>query len=101
MPQNSEPHFEIPDPDRPQPETAAIAYHDQGAAFGALAEILARHTDRLMAMEGVVMVAQGQDEVGRDCITVGVRSAQYLDRIPREIEGVPTRATVIGEVIAY
>jgi hypothetical protein len=76
----------------------AICCQEQGASSGEVAEVLRKHTDELMAMEGVVMVAQGKDEIGRDRIIVGVKAAQYLDKIPKMIEGVPVHATVIGEV---
>jgi len=45
-------------------------------------------------------VAQGQDEVGRDCITVGVKTVRDLHKIPKIIDGVAVCATVIGEVDA-
>jgi hypothetical protein len=77
----------------------AGCYQQEGASYGALAEVLRKYTDRLMAIEGVVMVAQGKDEVGHDCIIVGVKAAEYLDKIPKMIEGVPVHATVIGEVL--
>jgi hypothetical protein len=100
MSQNPEPRFEIPNLQRPEVETVAVSYQEQGASYSALAEILRRHTDRLMAMEGVVTVGQGQDEIGRDCITVGVKTARYLDKIPKTIDGVSVCATVVGEVDA-
>jgi|ERR1700730_7737542 hypothetical protein len=78
----------------------AVRCDEQGASDGAVAEVLRKYTDRLMAMEGVVMVAQGEDEVGRDCIIVGVKTAKYLHTISKTIEGVHVHARVIGEVDA-
>ncbi len=97
MPQKPEPPFEIPNLEKLD-ETAEVPYREQGAS--PVAEVLRRHTDRLMALQGVVMVGQGKDEIGRDCITVGVKTARYLDKIPATIEGVPTCVSVIGEVDA-
>lgn len=76
----------------------AICCQKRDASAGAVAEILRKHIEELMAMEGVVMVGQGKDKIGRDCIIVGVKAAQYLDKIPKMIEGVPVHATVIGDV---
>jgi hypothetical protein len=80
------------------PWRLAICCQEQDASSGAVAEVLRKHTEELMAMEGVVMVGQGKDEIGRDCIIVGVKAAQYLDKIPKMIEGVPVHVKVIGEV---
>jgi len=99
MPQNPELPFAIPSPEG-RGETAETACLEQGASYLGLAEVLQKHTDRLMAMEGVVMVAQGRDVFGRDCITVGVKTARYVDKIPNMIEDVPTCVTVVGEVDA-
>jgi len=53
-----------------------------------------------MGMDGVVMVALGQDEIGRNCIIVGVKTAKYLHTIPKTIEGVRARGRAIGELNA-
>jgi hypothetical protein len=76
----------------------AICCQKRDTSSGSVAEVLRKHTEELMAIEGVVMVGQGKDKIGRDCIIVGVKAAQYLDKIPKMIEGVPVHATVIGEV---
>jgi len=87
MPEKPDPQFEIPSLHPLERETAAVSYLQQEASYGALAEVVRKHTDRLMAIDGVVMVAQGQDEVGRDCITVGVKTVRDLHKIPKIIDG--------------
>jgi hypothetical protein len=38
-----------------------------------------------MAIEGVVMVGEGQDEIGGPAIIVGVKRSDHLRRVPRSV----------------
>jgi len=78
----------------------AVRCDEQGASDSTVAKVLRRYNDRLMGMDGVVMVALGQDEIGRNCIIVGVKTAKYLHTIPKTIEGVRARGRAIGELNA-
>ena len=62
--------------------------------------VLERQRDALMAIEGVVMVGEGQDEIGRDAIVVGVKQHHQLKALPRAVEDVRVVGMVIGEVDA-
>ena len=64
-------------------------------------EVLKRHTDELMAMPGVVGVAEGKSR-GRPCIKVFVveRNPELLRQIPDTIEGYPLQVEESGELRA-
>ena len=55
---------------------------------GKIREVLERHTDELMAVPGVVGIAEGLSQ-GRPCIKVFVveRNSELLRRIPNTLEG--------------
>jgi len=53
-----------------------------------------------MGIEGVVMVGEGADELGRPAIVVGVKERHQLKAVPRVLEGMPVVVWVIGEVDA-
>ena len=61
-------------------------------------EVLKRHTDELMAMPGVVGVAEGQSR-GGPCIKLFVvdRNSELLKRIPDNLEGYPLQIEESGE----
>ena len=61
-------------------------------------EVLKRHTDELMAVTGVVGVAEGESQ-GAPCIRVFVvgRNPELLRRIPDALEGYPLRIEESGE----
>lgn len=95
--------FAIPDPAALLGEAAAgeeSAAAGTDAAAPAMA-VLSRHHDSLMALEGVVMVGVGQNEIGDPAIVVGVKRADQLKSIPATLEGVAVRPQVVGEVDAY
>ncbi len=61
-------------------------------------KVLQKHTDELMAVPGVVGVAEGKSQ-GKPCITVFVvvRNPELLGRIPNAIEGYPLKVEESGE----
>lgn len=65
-----------------------------------IADVLAEHTPRIMAMPGVVGTAEGRDG-GRPCILVFVASdsPELRSSIPAEIEGYPVKIQVTGEIV--
>jgi hypothetical protein len=68
-------------------------------AFDRVREVQERHTDRLMAIDGVEGTAVGLDESDRPAVKVfldnpGVRG------IPRELDGVPVHPVVTGKIYA-
>jgi hypothetical protein len=60
---------------------------------------LKRHTDKLMAIPGVVGTAVGQCD-GRPCILVLVvkKSPDLMQKIPRELEGYPVTVEETGAI---
>jgi len=64
-------------------------------------DVLKRHADDLMAVPGVVGVAEGKSQ-GRSCIKVFVvdRNSELLRRIPNTLEGYPLVVEESGELRA-
>jgi hypothetical protein len=62
-------------------------------------DVLKDHTPELMAIDGVVGTAQGEQH-GRPCILVFLASdtAELRRRIPAQIEGYPVKLQVTGEI---
>lgn len=71
------------------------------AAAEEVSALLERHTERLMALPGVVGVGEGSCE-GASCILVLVvkRTPELEKQIPSQLEGVPVSIKVTGEIIA-
>lgn len=65
-----------------------------------VALVLARHHDELMSLQGVVMVGEGQDQIGQPSIVVGVKERHQLKNVPNSVEGVSVVGWVVGEVDA-
>ena len=63
--------------------------------------VLKQHTDGLMALSGVVGIAQGQSD-GKPCIRVFVvkRTPALLKQIPSEIEGYVVEVQETGVIRA-
>ena len=61
-------------------------------------EVLERYTDQLMAVRGVVGVAEGKS-MGRPCIKVLVvdRKSKFLKEIPGTLDGYRVRVEESGE----
>jgi hypothetical protein len=61
------------------------------------ADVVRRHADRLMAVSGVVGVAEGAAG-GRPCVLVLVarRTAAIVADIPQWLDGLPTRIVETG-----
>jgi len=66
-----------------------------------VAQVLARHTERLMALPGVIGTAESKCS-GRPCILVLVaRRTPELERlIPAELEGIPVEIRETGPIRA-
>jgi len=68
-------------------------------AFDRVREVQERHTDRLMAIEGVEGTAVGLDENDRPVVKV-FTARPAVAGIPRTLEGVPVQVEVTGEFYA-
>lgn len=88
------------------PDLAALtgetlpASHEAAGGDSQVSRVLGEQTDALMQREGVVMVGEGQDDVGRPAIVIGVKQRHQLASLPRSIDGVPVTGWVVGEVDA-
>ena len=65
-------------------------------------EVLKRHTDELMAVPGVVGIAEGLSQ-GKPCIKVFVvdRNSELLRRIPETIDGFLIQIEESGEFKSF
>jgi hypothetical protein len=66
-----------------------------------IAEVLHKHADRILAIPGVVGVAQGLCDA-QPCIKVYVikRTPELTEKIPKLIEGLPVDLEETGEIRA-
>jgi hypothetical protein len=64
--------------------------------------VLKAHTEELMKIPGVVGVAIGETESGVPCIKVLVKekTAEVIEKIPKDLEGHPVEIIETGEVRA-
>jgi hypothetical protein len=65
-------------------------------------EVKAKHSDRLLAMPGVVSVGIGRNPDGTAAIIVGLDGPRpdTVKQLPKELDGYPVRVEVIGPVKA-
>jgi hypothetical protein len=68
-------------------------------AFDRARQTQERHTDKLMAQDGVVGTAVGQDESGRHAVLV-LLERPGVAGIPTDLEGVPVRPLITGKIYA-
>jgi hypothetical protein len=68
-------------------------------AFERTRQTQERHTDKLIAQNGVVGTAVGQDESGRHAVLV-LLERPGVAGIPTNLEGVPVRPVVTGKIYA-
>lgn len=69
--------------------------------YDTVAQVLGRHTERLMALPGVIGTAESRCS-GRPCILVLVmrRTPQLVRLIPAELEGIPVEIRETGPIRA-
>lgn len=101
MTQPTKDGFQVPDPAVLTAEAGAGARTLFAEEVTSAAVALRKHHDQLMALPGVVMIGETQDQIGRPAILIGVKAMPDLERLPRSIDGVPVLPEVIGEVDAY
>lgn len=75
--------------------SSASARGPSGKALQKIIEAQERHTERLLAMEGVVGTAAGSDAV-----VVLVKIPEAAEKIPKDLDGVPVVVKVSGEIRA-
>jgi hypothetical protein len=63
--------------------------------------VMTEHTPELMPIPGVTGVAIGQLDDGTPCILVLVEndSSAIVDKIPKTLEGYPTKIEVTGKIV--
>ena len=74
--------------DDPAPRPAEDAVRSES-----IDETLARHTERLMAIEGIQGVGEGRTDDGRPCVLIlaTVPAEQLAGAVPDTLEGWPVR----------
>ncbi len=77
----------------------ASAQGNSDNAFERVKEVQERHTEKLMAGEGVVGTAVGFDEQGKHAVLVFLERSGVAG-IPQELEGVPVYPLVTGKIEA-
>ncbi|MEE9131482.1 MAG: hypothetical protein V3T84_15805 [Phycisphaerales bacterium] len=60
-----------------------------------------KHETALLAIDGVVGIGIGSNEIGDDAIVVYLRDEQTQRSIPDELEGFPVQTQITGEFDAY
>lgn len=83
----------------PSPEPAPQVAAKQPAAVAAAIAVQDRHTDRLMAIRGVVGTATGLARDGRAAIIVFAEGPGIVD-LPMDLEGIPVDVAVTGTIVA-
>ncbi len=79
--------------------SSVSAQGNRDTAFERVKAVQAAHTNRLMAIKGVVGTAIGHDQGNAPVITVLVEKAN-LAGIPRKLDGVPVQPVVTGKIYA-
>jgi hypothetical protein len=78
---------------------ALWAQGNRDSAFERVLEVQQRHTDQMMAVQGVVGTAVGLDERGRHALLV-LLEEPGIGPFPRQLDGVPVRPVVTGRIYA-
>ncbi len=85
-------------------EDAAMPYNPEdvisSASKSKIAEAKLANEKMLMAIDGVVGVGIGQDEIGDPAIIVYLREEAAKRRIPANIGGYPVKMVVTGKIDA-
>jgi len=76
-----------------------LAQGNSENAFERVKEVQEKHTDRLMAIEGVEGTAVGLDDADRPAVKVFLENPGVRG-IPRELDGVPVHPVVTGKIYA-
>lgn len=97
MSNQDEPEFLSPDIEALSAQPSIEAQQEPGTPAS---KVLEENHDALMDRPGVVMVGETMDVIGRPAIMIGVKTTKDLSNLPKEIDGVPVVAQVIGEIDA-
>jgi len=57
--------------------------------------VVERNRERLLAIEGVIGVAEGRTAIGDDAVRIDVLDASVGERTPREVEGYQVEVVVV------
>jgi hypothetical protein len=90
----------LPDEDAVMPYDP-VGDRDAHGKLSAAESIKDKHEMRLMSIEGVEGVGIGKDKLGMEVLMIYLRDESVKERVPREIEGLPVRTTITGQIDAY
>ena len=84
-------------------KAGAVAYPgtDESPRTSKVESICRKHESQILAIKGVTGTGIGSDEIGNDIIVVYVRDASVRKLIPTELEGIPVKTEITGEIDAY
>jgi hypothetical protein len=100
-PSDLPPFLNPPDLNLPAEEAARPYQPEPEAAHSHVQQVKQQHEMRLMQIEGVVGVGIQQAELGSEVIVVYLQNASVQSMIPEQLEHVPVKTQVIGEITAY
>jgi hypothetical protein len=91
-------------PDETKPEQlGAVPYSPaiDPEAGSEIERVRQRHESQVLAIDGVVGMRIGMDEIGDDVIVVMLRDKGVAQAVPKRLNGFPVRTEVTGEIDAY
>lgn len=100
MEQDGEPHRRQRPHDSPE-GTAGPNEPPSPTPDTRVAEVIRRHQERLLAIDGVEGLDHAHAADGTDAIRVHLRDESVKPRVPQELEGLPVVTTVTGEFNAF
>jgi hypothetical protein len=86
------------------PVTSSMDNATAESGFGSLAKAVSvqnRHTQRLLAADGIVGTAAGFDQSGSPAIMVFVKDESEVSQVPSSLDNIPTVVEVTGEIHAF
>lgn len=88
----------------PQPDFSSsgpIQFNQpENAPQGGIEAVVAKHEQELLAIQGVTSVGIGFGPAGREVLALGVIDAGVAASLPPQIDGIPVRVFVTGEIEA-
>jgi hypothetical protein len=83
------------------PASLASAQSPMDSKIRAVMDVQNKHTQKLMAKQGIVGTATGLDDNGEPVVLVFAKSEKDKEGIPATLDGVPVKIDVTGEFHAF
>lgn len=85
-------------------EEAAMPYEPEESdddSPSTIVAIIRKHESRLFSIDGVVGLSPDVNEIGEEIIRIMISDSGSVASIPQELDGIPVRVEVTGEIDAY